>query len=162
MYGTPQHSGIAERRNRTLLDMVQCMLVNSSLSEFLWGEALKTITYILNQVPNKFVLKTPQEIWSHKKPSLRHFHVWGANVEVRSYNPQSKKLDPKTIGWYFIGYCVGTRGSKFYCLSHTTRVIESNRAIYFEDDASTSQGLRDCIQRTPSFYSCAYCFCSDF
>ena len=59
MYGTPQHSGIAERRNRTLLDMVQCMLVNSSLSEFLWGEALKTITYILNQVPNKFVLKTP-------------------------------------------------------------------------------------------------------
>ena len=35
-------------RNRRLLDMVQCMLVNSSLPEFLWGEDLKTIAYILS------------------------------------------------------------------------------------------------------------------
>ena len=60
-------------------------------------------------------------------------------MEVRPYNPQSKKLDLKTINGYFIGYCVGTRGSKFYCPSHTTRVIESDRAIYFEDDTDTSQ-----------------------
>ena len=59
-----------------------------------------------------------------KKPSLRHFHVWGYKVEVRLYNPQSKKLDPKTINGYFIGYCVRSRGSKFYCSSHTTKVIE--------------------------------------
>ena len=64
MSGTPQKNGIAKRRNRTLLDMVRCMLVSSSLSEFLWGEALKTATYILNQVPSKFVPKTPYELWS--------------------------------------------------------------------------------------------------
>ena len=45
-------------------------------------------------------------------------------MEVRLYNPQSKKLDPKTISEYFIGYYVGSKGSRFYCLSHTTRVIE--------------------------------------
>ena len=55
MHGTPQQNGIAERINHTLLDMVRCMLVNSPLLEFLWGEALKTTTYILNQVPSKFV-----------------------------------------------------------------------------------------------------------
>ena len=75
MLGTPQQIGIAERRNRTLLDMVRCMLVNSSLLEFLWGEALKTTAYILNQVPSKSVSKTPYKLWSQKKPSLRHFHV---------------------------------------------------------------------------------------
>ena len=48
MSGTPQHTGIVERRNCTLLDMVRCMLVNSSLPKFLWGEALKTVPYILN------------------------------------------------------------------------------------------------------------------
>ena len=32
MPDTPQWNGIAERRNHTLLDMVRCMLVNSSLS----------------------------------------------------------------------------------------------------------------------------------
>ena len=113
MPGTPQHHGITERRNCTLLDMVQCMLVNSSLPEFLWDEALKTTTYISNQVPSKYVPKTPYELWTQKKPSLRHFHVWGCKVEVRMYNLQFNKLDQKTISEYFIGYYVGSRGSTF-------------------------------------------------
>ena len=77
--------------------MVSCKLSNSSLPEFLWGEALRTATYILNQVPTKSVPKTPNELWSGKKPSFHHFHVWGCKAEVIPYNPQSKKLDPKTI-----------------------------------------------------------------
>ena len=82
------------------------MLVSSSLPKFLWGEALKTTSYILNQVLSKSISKTSYELLSQKKPSLRHFHVWGCKVEVRPYNPQTKKLDPKTISGYFIGYCV--------------------------------------------------------
>ena len=62
MSGTPQQNGVAERRNRTLLDMVRCMLSNSSLPKFMWGEALRTAAYILNQVSSKSVLKTPYEL----------------------------------------------------------------------------------------------------
>ena len=87
MLDTPQQNGDTERRNRTLLDMVKCMLSNSSLPEFLWGKALKTATYILNQVPSKFVPKTPYELWPWKKPSLYHFHVWECKAEVRPYSP---------------------------------------------------------------------------
>ncbi|KAL6342702.1 hypothetical protein AAG906_013108 [Vitis piasezkii] len=112
-------NGVVERRNRTLLDMVRCML---------------SAAYILNQVPSKSMPKTPYELWSRKKPSLHHFHVWGCKAEVRPYNPQSKKLDPKTISGFFIGYCIGSRGSRFYCPSHTTRIIESDRVVYFEDE----------------------------
>jgi hypothetical protein len=67
-------------------------------------------------------------------PSLRHFHVWGCRAEVRILNPQLKKLDPKTISRYFVGYCVSSRGFRFYCPSHMTRIIVSDRAIYFEDN----------------------------
>ena len=63
MFGTPQQNGTVERRNHTLLDMVRRMLVNSSLPEFLWGGALKTVAYILNKVPSKSVPKTPYELW---------------------------------------------------------------------------------------------------
>ncbi|KAL6324412.1 hypothetical protein AAG906_013016 [Vitis piasezkii] len=136
MPGTPQQIGVVEKRNHTLLDMVRCMLSNSSLPEFLWGEALRTATYILNQVPSKSMPKTPYELWSGKKPSLHHFHVWGCKAEVRPYNPQSKKLDPKTISGFFVGYCIGSRGSRFYCPSHTTRIIESDRVVYFEDEVN--------------------------
>ena len=55
---------------------------------------------------------------------------------VRPYNPQSKKLDPKTISGFFVGYCIGSRGSRFYCSSHTTRIIESSKVIYFEDEVN--------------------------
>ena len=71
---------------------------------------------------------------------------------MRPYNPQSKKLDPKTISGYFIRYCVGSRGSRFYCLSHTTRVIKSDRAIYFNDDTGTSQWLREIVFKEHSIF----------
>ncbi|RVW47185.1 Retrovirus-related Pol polyprotein from transposon TNT 1-94 [Vitis vinifera] len=49
MPGSPDQNGVAERRNRTLLDMVRSMLSSSKLPKFLWTEALKTAVYILNE-----------------------------------------------------------------------------------------------------------------
>ena len=62
MPGTPSMNGVAERRNRTLLDMVRSMISHSSLPESLWGEALKTAAYLLNRLPTKAVAKTPYEL----------------------------------------------------------------------------------------------------
>ena len=75
MSSTPQQNGVVKRRNCTLLDMVHYMLSNSSWLDFLWGEALKTVAYILNQMLSKYVPKMPYELWLGKKPSLHHFHV---------------------------------------------------------------------------------------
>lgn len=72
---TPQQNGVAERINRTLVDLVCYMLFGSSLPKFLWGEALKTATYVLNQVPSKLFSKMSYELWSHKKPSFNHFRI---------------------------------------------------------------------------------------
>ena len=68
--GTPQHNGVAERRNRTLLDMVHSMMSISELSMSFWGHALETIVYLLNRIPTKSVPNTPYELWTGKKPSL--------------------------------------------------------------------------------------------
>lgn len=45
---SPQSSGITERMNRTLLDMVQPMIFNSNLSLSVWGEAVNTACYLKN------------------------------------------------------------------------------------------------------------------
>ncbi|GKA97571.1 putative RNA-directed DNA polymerase [Tanacetum coccineum] len=84
MSSTPQQNGVAERRNRTLIDMVRSMLANSNLPKFLWTEALKTAVHILNRVPSKSVPKTPYEIWTGRKPSLRYLRVWGCPVEANT------------------------------------------------------------------------------
>ena len=36
MFGSPYQNGVAERRNRTLMDMVRSMCSNSKLPESLW------------------------------------------------------------------------------------------------------------------------------
>jgi hypothetical protein len=58
----PQENGIAERQNRTLMDMLCSILSNSTLPLSLWMEALKTATHIINRVPSKLVPKTPYEL----------------------------------------------------------------------------------------------------
>jgi len=62
MPGKPSINGVAERTNQTLKDMVRSMISHSTLPESLWGEALKTVVYILNRVPSKAVNETPYEL----------------------------------------------------------------------------------------------------
>ncbi|KAK2420702.1 putative mitochondrial protein [Trifolium repens] len=146
MPGSSSQNGVAERRNRTLLDMVRSMLSNSNLPKSLWNEALKTTVYILNRVPSKAVPKTPFELFKGWKPSLRHMRVWGCPSEVRIYNPQEKKLDPRTISGYFIGYAERSKGYRFYCPSHTTRIVESRNAKFLEDHLiSGSDQIRNIV-----------------
>lgn len=83
--------------------MVRSMVSHSSLLESLWGDALKTIIYIFNRVPSKAVANTPYQLWIGKKPSLRHFHIWGCLAQARPYKPNERKLDSRTINCYFVG-----------------------------------------------------------
>ena len=73
--GTPQQNGVAERRNRTLLEMVRSMMSYSTLPISFWGYALKTIMHIFNLVPSKYVPNTPKELWSGRKPSMKYLHI---------------------------------------------------------------------------------------
>ena len=97
MLGTPQQNDVTERSNQTLMVMVRSMMSNSSLPKSLWMYALKTAMYLLNRVPSKAVLKTPFELWTGRKLSLRHLHVWGCSAEARIYNPHEKKLNSRTV-----------------------------------------------------------------
>jgi GTP-sensing pleiotropic transcriptional regulator CodY len=62
MSGEPQQNRVAERRNRTLMDMVRSMLSYSTVPIGLWMEALKPVILILNRVPSKLVSKTSYEL----------------------------------------------------------------------------------------------------
>ena len=134
MPGSPDQNGIAKRRNQTLVDMVRSMLSNSNLPKFLWTDALKTTMYILNHVPTQVVPKIPFELWKNWKPSLRHMHVWGCPSEVQIYNPHEKKLDPRTLSGFFIGYTETSKGYRFSSPSHSTRIVESRNTKFLEND----------------------------
>ncbi|GJS84618.1 zinc finger, CCHC-type containing protein [Tanacetum coccineum] len=58
---TPQHNGVSERRNRSLLDMVRSMMSQTTLSKSFWDYALESAARILNMISTKKVKKTPYE-----------------------------------------------------------------------------------------------------
>ena len=56
------------------------------------------------------------------------------------YNPKEKKLDTRTVSGYFNRYAEKSKGYKFCCPSHTTRIVESRNAKFLENDLVSGSG----------------------
>ena len=65
---TPQQNGVAERKNRSLMEMARCMVKSQALPHAFWLEAVMCAT--LQSV-------TPYESWHGRKPSVAHLRVFG-------------------------------------------------------------------------------------
>ncbi|KAI3717452.1 hypothetical protein L1987_69082 [Smallanthus sonchifolius] len=55
---TPQQNGVAERKNKTLIEVSRTMLVDSKLPIIFWAEAINTTCYVLNIVLMMLVMNT--------------------------------------------------------------------------------------------------------
>ncbi|GJZ21559.1 retrotransposon protein, putative, ty1-copia subclass [Tanacetum coccineum] len=73
---TPQHNGVSERRNRTLLDMVRSMMNLTTLPLSFWDYALESYQHD-SQIwfQTEKVNKTPYELWYGKVPNLSYLKV---------------------------------------------------------------------------------------
>ena len=136
---TPQQNGVAERKNRTLKEMMNALLLSSGLRQNLWGEAVLTATQILNRVPYSKTQIIPYEKWKGRKPNLNYFKVWGCLAKVQVPKPKQVKIGPKTIDCIFIGYANNSKAYRFLVYKseipdiHSNIIIESNNAESFED-----------------------------
>ena len=110
---TPQQNGVAERKNRTLKEMINSMLNSSGLLHNLWGEALLTANVILNRIPFKNSNKSPYEVWKGRLPSYKMIKIWGCLAKVLIPLPKRTKLGPKTIDCVFIGFANASAAYRF-------------------------------------------------
>uniref|UniRef100_A0A2N9ERH0 Retroviral polymerase SH3-like domain-containing protein n=1 Tax=Fagus sylvatica TaxID=28930 RepID=A0A2N9ERH0_FAGSY len=108
-----QHD-VAERRNRTLLNMVRSMMAQANLPISFWGDALLTVAYILNRVPSQSVSSTPYELWKGEKPNLEHLRPWGSAGFVHSTTHKYGKLGPRARKHIFIRYSDSSKGYVMY------------------------------------------------
>ena len=101
---TPQQNGIAERKNRTLVEMARCLLIQSNLSPSFWGEAINTANYIRNRCPtNSLNGKTPFEMWTGKIPYVGYFREFGCPVYSLNREPNKKKFEERSKKGIFDG-----------------------------------------------------------
>nr|ABA95219.1 retrotransposon protein, putative, Ty1-copia subclass [Oryza sativa Japonica Group] len=135
---SPESNGIAERKNRTLTDLVNAMLDTAGLPKAWWGEALLTSNHVLNRVPNRNKDKTPYEIWIGRKPSLSYLRTWGCLAKVNVPITQKRKLGPKTVDCVFLGYAHHSIAYRFLIVKsevpdmHVGTIMESLDATFFE------------------------------
>ncbi|GJU60183.1 retrotransposon protein, putative, ty1-copia subclass [Tanacetum coccineum] len=136
---TPQHNGVSERRNRTLLDMVRSMMSQTTLPKSFWDYALETAARILNMVPTKKVEKTPYEVWHGQAPKLSYLKVWGCEALVkRDTLTKPDKLEPRSIKCIFIGYPKETMGYSFY-YPPENKVLVARNAEFLENSLITQE-----------------------
>lgn len=111
----PQQNGIAERKNRTLKEMMNAMLISSGLPDQMWGEAVLSACYILNKVPHKRIPATPYELWKGHSHNLNYLRVWGCLTKVGLPSFKKNNIGPKTVDAVFIGYALNS--AAYRCLT---------------------------------------------
>jgi len=112
---TPQQNGVAERMNKMLMERERSMLSCVGLGQEFWAEAVDTACYLVNRSPSLALEdKTPQEVWTGKKPSLSHLRVFGCDAHVHVLKEKQTKLDSKSKKCIFIGYKDGLKGYKLW------------------------------------------------
>ena len=130
---TPEHNGVAERANRTIMSAVRCMLHRAHLSNWLWPEAVKAAVYIRNRSPTRaLVNRTPYEAWTGVRPSIHDLRVFGciAHVHIPAERRQSKLSDRSTM-CVFVGYSLTAKAYRLY--NPATGKIVVSRDVSFEE-----------------------------
>jgi transposase InsO family protein len=130
---TPQHNGVAERKNRTVMNMVGSMLSDKRILKTFWPEAVNWTFYVLNRCPT-FAVKdiTPQEAWSGIKPLVDHFRVFGCLAHVHIPDVRRGKLDNKSFPCVLLGVSEESKGYRLFDL--IAKKIVVSRDVVFEEE----------------------------
>ncbi|GJT41958.1 putative ribonuclease H-like domain-containing protein [Tanacetum coccineum] len=113
---TPQQNGVAERKNRTLIEAARTMLADSFLPNTFWAEAVSTACYVLNRVlVTKPHNKTPYELLTGKTPIISYIRPFGCHVTILNTIDHLGK---------FVGYSLQSKAFRVYNL--VTKRVEEN------------------------------------
>ena len=116
---TPQQNGVAERKNRHLLEVVRASLIEAHMPLSYWGHTLTSATYLIHQVPSNAVdFRTPSQalieaIVATVGPNLAP-HVFGCVTFVHLHKHQHNKLTPRALRCVFLGYVAYQKGYRCY------------------------------------------------
>ncbi|KAJ0509944.1 putative RNA-directed DNA polymerase [Helianthus annuus] len=129
---TPQQNGVAERRNKTLMNMVRCLLIEKQMPKWFWTEAANWACHILNRcVTSALEDRIPEEVWSGNKPNVDYFKIFGCIGYVHVPSQLRTKLDNKSHKCIFLGISKESKAYKLY--DPVQQKIVISRDVIFEE-----------------------------
>ncbi|GJR71119.1 putative ribonuclease H-like domain-containing protein [Tanacetum coccineum] len=136
---TPQQNGVAERKNRTLIEAARTMLADSKLPTTFWAEAVNTACYVQNRVlVTKPHNKTPYELFLGRKPALGFMRPFRCLVIILSTIDLLSKFDGKVDEGFFVRYSINSKA--FRVFNSRTRIVEENLHVQFSENTPNIAG----------------------
>jgi hypothetical protein len=121
---TPQQNGVVERKNRTVQEMVQTMIIDSKLIDIFWTHAMHTTIHIQNRVMlRKNTDKTPYKLWKGRPTNVNHFRVFGRKCYIKREDGRMRKFDSRVDKGILVGYSSTRKAYKCYNL-RLNKVVE--------------------------------------
>ena len=117
---TPQHNGVAKRKNKHLLKVDRSLMLTTKVPKYLWDKAIFTATYLINRMPSRILnFQTLLKIFKECFPKSRlisdlPLKVFGCVVFVHVHNHSCSKLDPQALKCVFLGYSPTQKGYKCF------------------------------------------------
>lgn len=129
---TPQQNGVAERYNRTLLDLARSMLADAGMPKMFWAEAVNCANYLRNRCYTSCRSLVPEEIWTGKKPSVKHLKPFGCRAYVHVPKQLRNKLDDRATLCVLVGYSSQVKGYRLWSVKEKKIVV--SRDVKFDEN----------------------------
>jgi hypothetical protein len=129
---TPQQNGVAERKNRTLMDMARSMLAEFKSPYNFWAEAISTACHSSNRLYlRKGLNKTPYEILNGNKPNISYFRIFGCKCYALHKGVHLPKFHSKAWEGIFVGY--GAESHTYRVYNKTTGCVIETSSVGFDE-----------------------------
>ncbi|KAK1664164.1 hypothetical protein QYE76_052323 [Lolium multiflorum] len=139
---TPQQNGVAERKNRTLMDMARSMMAEYKSRYNFWAEAISTACHSSNRLYlRKGLNKTPYEILTGNKPNISYFKVFGCKCLYKIKGVRVSKFAPKALEGIFVGY--GAESHTYRVFDIASGIIIESCSVRFEENDGSQVGQVD-------------------
>ena len=137
---TPEQNGVAERLNRTWVNLVRSMLTHKKVTKGFWAEALANAVYVRNRVTSRAIpaKMTPYHLWMKSVPNVGHLRVFGSKCWYTLPNQNIQKLDALAKEAMSLGYAENSKAYKLWD-SDLHKVIVS-RDVTFDESSSGRSG----------------------
>nr|GEU89119.1 putative ribonuclease H-like domain-containing protein [Tanacetum cinerariifolium] len=134
---TTQQNGIAERKNRTLIEAARTMQADSLFPIPFWAKAVNTTCYIQNRV---LVTKphTPYELLLGRTPSIGFMRLFGCPVTILNTLDPLGKFDGKADEGFLVGYSISSKAFKVF--NGRTRIVQETLHINFLENKPNVAG----------------------
>ncbi|XP_033131597.1 uncharacterized protein LOC117126729 [Brassica rapa] len=94
---TPQQNGVAERKNRHLIEVARSMMFHTSVHKRYWSDDVMSACYLINRIPTKILAdQSPFEVLNKSKPALEHLRIFGCVCYVLVLGEMRNKLVAKS------------------------------------------------------------------